>query len=659
MMNNNKILTVSYGTFSCTLEGFDDSFDTMKAIAEYFRDLASDDRYFGAEPPQPDAEMLARIAEREVSRRVEAREHEGHFMLKAHEDAATAAPAPITAATAPSHEDDIATQEPATAAPVPAQHVAVEQEAVSDIAAPALMAVEDEEVFSEAPLVDQNTQEDETVASEIHAEDVVARPPSSDALSDRLARIRAVVSQQNQTGFAQNGYEDDIGDTSTPAQSFEDMSFFNAAPVVADQTDLDDETTPHADEKSQDKSEHFETEDSEMADFAQNIQDALTEDDRLAAEAIEAFESEEDDLQNILNQIDADAEDEPGDEALMTLAATEEDFAALSGDFEADADENMFTENVISGTFDEDLDALDETPELSTEPGTTSSHRDDADAHISARVLKMDSETLDSALENGVLAEVSGDTSADLPETETAPEDALSKPAARDSLPKIGSETDVDVSRLMAEADHQMEEPEAATRRSAFEHLRAAVAARFADKSMDSTSEEEETTQAFRSDLAEVVKPRRTVSEGIRTERLEEISATPLKLVAEQRVNQENALPTGTIAPRRVAASVHDDFEPGEHSGFATFAQEMGATKLPDLLEAAAAYMAFVEGHEHFSRPQLMTRVRQAEGGDFSREAGLRSFGQLLRTGKIEKMSGGRFAASDEIGFKPNQRAAG
>ena len=53
-----------------------------------------------------------------------------------------------------------------------------------------------------------------------------------------------------------------------------------------------------------------------------------------------------------------------------------------------------------------------------------------------------------------------------------------------------------------------------------------------------------------------------------------------------------------------------------------------------------------------------MSTVRLAEHSESSREDRLRSFGQLLREGKIKKTAGGRFTAADHISFKPD-RAVG
>lgn len=64
-----------------------------------------------------------------------------------------------------------------------------------------------------------------------------------------------------------------------------------------------------------------------------------------------------------------------------------------------------------------------------------------------------------------------------------------------------------DVSRLMAETDQQMAKPESNRRRNALAHLRAAVAATIADKSLG--KDDKDSTEAYRDDLAKAVRPRR------------------------------------------------------------------------------------------------------------------------------------------------------
>jgi len=231
-------------------------------------------------------------------------------------------------------------------------------------------------------------------------------------------------------------------------------------------------------------------------------------------------------------------------------------------------------------------------------------------------------------------------------------------------------DSDTSVSRLLDQTDSELREPEGNRRRSAIAHLRAAVAATRADRILGRRRDEDGVKAAYQEDLEDAVRPRRPKAGG-KTARPSRHAASedrpaPLKLVAEQRIDAEE--PTEAPAPRKVAvrprrpaggmAEPIDDTVPTD-GGFAEFAENAGASALPQLLEAAAAYMSFVEGRDQFSRPQLMSKVRQAEASESSREDRLRSFGQLLREGKIQKTRGGRFTASEDIGFRPGDRAAG
>ena len=90
---------------------------------------------------------------------------------------------------------------------------------------------------------------------------------------------------------------------------------------------------------------------------------------------------------------------------------------------------------------------------------------------------------------------------------------------------------------------------------------------------------------------------------------------------------------------------------------FPEFAEHLGASALPDLLEAAAAYTSCMEGRPHFTRPHLMRHVATAtEQSDMNREDSMRSFGTLLRQGKIAKVKRGQFAITDSSHYLAEAR---
>ena len=710
MMNSNKILTVSYGTFSCTLEGFDDSFGTMKAIAEYFRDLASDDRYFGAEPPQPDAEMLTRIAQREVSRRVQAREQEGKIVLSALENQSAEAPAqappaaaaPAAAAAAPAQAETAAPQAPAAAEPAPVQEetpaplkaeiadtAAVEATAAAEPqiaeavekaepapaaeSAPAAEAEEedtsDAEAFFAASPQPQSHYEDEAQAASVEEIPAASAAPA-DSIAAKLQRIRAVVAQQDEDEAASYDEEEAAAPqvaratAETQVESEESQAAIDAARRdIEDALDADEAT-----EMAQDEAE----EDDDDLDDILNRLEAEEEDEAEVAETDESlFDAEDEEEPKAEAAPEIDAADLPRKGRVIKVKRADLEAAVARGDLEEvsdpapqDAPAAQAEEARNSSLSPEDEDELArELAALEAELGASTP----AGAEETPAPAVEMTEPEAAPVEDEPAGEEPEEVKAAEPEpaeveaaAEQIEEQAEPAQAARHSLPTIDDETGPDMSRLMAETDSKMDEAESTTRRDAFAHLRAAVAAKKADEAMGGRATTATSDDAYREDLADVVRPRRPVSRSARTERPKaDARSAPLKLVAEQRIDVDKLRSAGPVRPRRVAAVVEPVKTNPDAESFADFAADMGATKLPELLEAAASYMSFVEGRDQFSRPQLMGKVRSIGLPDFTREDGLRSFGQLLRAGKIEKIKGGRFTVSDEIGYRPDHRAVG
>ncbi|WP_412507761.1 hypothetical protein [Roseovarius sp. SYSU LYC5161] len=774
MVSTSKILTVSYGTFSCTLEGFDDSFETMKAIAEYFRDLAADDRYFGAEPPTPDAEMLARIAEREISRHVQAREERGKIVLRADEaqEAAEAPPAAADVATAPAEpaeeaapatpettadaaspptreqaaaiqaeapladkvsgapqeppEETVAPAEPAEAAEEPAPDTMAEvappeastrpsaeaetseapREAPAPEEQPAEMVDEAEPAeAAEPPQEDQPAEhaeaaqiapspaeaadeepieiaDEETEKPRGGAGDAVAEPAQAaedTSIAARLRRIRSVVSMSSSAfttdEYSEDEHAQDFGVAPTEPDMAEESDttgtgdFSDISAILEGSASQADHTPPKPDRDRQ----PAETagEESPAQEDVELARDTLAE---LLADSMpepEPAPVSEPDAEHIPTGKSPTREQAPEAEPKDETATPEDATAArvfkvTRSEFETafEATETEVDEGTELNLFDESTKDFD-TGETTLSPEEEAElQRELAEVTAELAGPGKDAETTADQAEQREDDTDTGRTP-EAPEAEpaTTPPEAESRGDAGQApvrgADKLARADDSDLSRIFEEADHQREQPESNQRRRAIQHLRAAVAATRAEERGTEGLTQGVDDTPFRSDLASAVRPRRPrAGDTGRDQRPEGSRAAPLKLVAEQRVDT----PRQPVRPRRVSKPTETQPSAGGDAGgrgFSEFAEDVGATQLPDLLEAAAAYMADVEGFPQFSRPMLMGKLKEVEKEGFSREDGLRSFGQLLRQGKLQKIRGGRFAVTEETDFRTEARRAG
>ena len=728
MVTNNEVLTGSYGTFSCTLEGFDESFDTMKAIAEYFRDLAADDRYFGAEPPTPDAEMLTRIAEHEIERRVQARTEHGAIVLSAKppavaaeavrnipeaaQDVVAEIPADVPEDKTSPAVIDLAVEDADIAAPTEELEAVSEVEAIQepeivDVTETVLeaIAVEEDADIAEASVEIEavDAQEIEDTAIDDVAEDVAEDVADGDVLAAMISRVEAT-----------DDVAEEVNEIEVP-----DLEEVQEDTLIADILEADASSIEDADKESdpveivEAEVENIDAVAEEMPPVIEAVEDVapvsvVADDDSIAAKlqriravvSKSADQPDEDDYNedehadNLLDEPVAEVSSILTLDGQMAAAAMTDDALILEDDAVEDvaaelveapaqpararvvrmkkADFESAVDNGLLEAVPVDDDEYDEDDEFEADlaDSTESSLSDEEEAELLAELAQVEAEVNEADLDDEPVEAIGADFE-DAPENE--------RPVRARHLTDVSAQTDADMSRLLGEAQNQLNEPGGSRRRQAIAHLRAAVAATKAEKSAGVTDDARDEAEVYRDDLASVVRPVPSTKRPDGSAKSQDDAPrdpAPLKLVAEQRIDtpQEAAAPAAVetprvpVRPRRVAAVDLPDREaPADQKAlgdtdvgsFSEFAESVGANQLHEVLEAAAAYLTYVEGHNVFSRPMVMRMISSMEVEEFTREDSLRGFGQLLRENKIEKVSGGRFTASEEIGFKPEDRAAG
>ena len=630
----------------------------MTTVAEYFRDLAAEDRFFGAEPPKLDAEILGILEHRGKQLGINTRQSGDTSIVltpsQSYDEETSEAPsAPVTEPTTPVSTPALSIDErldrikaatiadtvPAVytedehANDVAAEHgkTAEETSAVTDMAAP---SEETEDLVDKLPTIVDYIEFEDAPANIAPDEDVVAQPEmSAEDETQETAVVEEIVDHPDtdpapitDETVEKDGVE--VAEHPEAIDNFEEPEE-NPVETTTEETSID---SYDGDDVAETATEEIEDEDPSVSEMVSEAEQVVEE---TAADTVFADDAPEmDEFEAALTQDLMETDDEVESRVAQDTAA---------GD--------------ISDEFD---DTQEDEPEVAEDRVPLRLEQPVEEERIPLRKPRVHvinvspapsaEQTTEEETDN-----ILDDDEAPHPVTVRRPTRPVAKTRREPSEPVDTA----DVSRLMDETDQQMAKPESNRRRNALAHLRAAVAATIADKSLG--KDDKDSTEAYRNDLAKAVRPRRPEPSGAR-------KSAPLRLVAEQRIDEpaaeapEIAAPAPAPKPEVAVNETHEtQAEPVKSSDFADFGQfaaHVGAHLLEAKLEAAATYLSQIRGIDQFSRPQLLHTVKlSGTEDDSSREESLQHFAPMVHPGQLARKEDGLFEFTDEIGYQVMPKA--
>lgn len=729
MGEQNKILDVTYGKFSCRLEGFDDAVETMKAVVTFFHDLAGHESFMEIAPGMPDLDTLARMAEAQsggsvtatpmgngvsLTRTVDTEEAlaaeeafedlsalpeenddapadaDDHDAMTAEDEAAPVEDASTTLEASEDHDDvsdnifetasdaadvweDSATDElmDTEADDAPEAETALEETdfepSEDDLVAEADEAFADdtEELVSEDAAEPVAFGDEAETTAAVEKDTSVEDEDEEESFTSKLDRIRAVVSRGVNSARApvEESPEPPTVRPGNPlAQRLAELAKRNSELMQADdraispleraEADADDDLIAE-DEVPAAFDDVAEAEVETHDDWAAEPETVMEEpafdeadDDETVMEADVPAEEE---LSDIMDEVE---DDQPEEEVRFAR-----DDSAETDDFlETERDEETFEEAELTHETAASDDESEAKEDVAEDTGSDAVLENDADndrprsSSSAARPLLLTTPQRPISEDASEDDDDDFDLSAELAAIEKEIAARPRNEMTRHGLPRSVEDA---MSRIFMQTNRQLDEPEGRRHRDALAQLKAAVAATEAAKQLGDRHRSRDVGEAYRDDLGALETEGRKGSEGL----------PPLKLVKPEEDDEEASIPEPRITSkpldvaaqrlRQIAATKDASDEVEKSEDFVAFLEKQGVTELGDKLEAAAAYLAFVEGEAEFTRPQLMRLVQSASREEITREDGLRCFGRLLRQARFAKLNNGRFKVDDNTPFRP------